>query len=530
MDDCDYLIIGGGTAGCVLANRLSGSAENRVVLLEAGGLDRNIWLHIPMGYAKVHMRPKFNWLYPTEPEGELGGRAATIPRGKVLGGSGAVNGLVYIRGQREDYDRWRDLGNPGWGYNDVLPYFRKSEHQSRGSDEFHGSDGLMGVSDPRQSDELSEAFIRAAVQAGIPRNDDFNGAQQEGVGYFQSTSKNGWRHSTSTAFIKPVRHRPNLRVILNAHVEKILLKGKCALGVRYRVADKAFEMRASREVISAAGAIASPQLLQVSGIGPGAVLQAHDVQVVHDLPGVGRSLQDHFNVQMAFRCKQRVTLNDKMASLAGRVGIALRYALSRSGPLSYSAASVGAFVRTSRSLSLPDVEIMLLLFSRSQKITEIDKFSGFTIVTTQLRPESRGSVEIRSPDITTAPRIQFNYLNEPADRRAIANGLGKIRDIMMSPAFESYYGGGIAIDPCRATNEELLAHARAKGGSNQHACCSCRMGVDELAVVNSRLQVRGIDRLRVADASVMPTITSGHTNAPTIMIAEKAADMILGGT
>jgi choline dehydrogenase len=524
----DYVVIGAGSAGCVLANRLSASGKNQVLLLEAGGQDRNIWLHIPIGYAKVHMRPQFNWLYPTQPEAELGGRSATIPRGKVLGGSSAVNGLVYIRGQREDYDGWRQLGNVGWGYDDVLPYFRKSEDQSRGANEFHGVGGPLRVSTAQHDHPLCDAFIAAAARAGVMQNDDFNGPVQEGASYYQSTSSNGRRYSTATAYLKPVRGRANLEVVVDACVDRLLFEGRRAIGARYRLGGETREVKARREFILAAGAIGSPHLLQVSGIGPATLLRAHHVPVVHDLPGVGRSLQDHYNVHFGFRSKQRVTVNDAMASNAGRLKMGLQYLFARGGPLSYTAASVGAFFCSRPGVTRPDIQVHLNLFSRSQKITELDGFSGFTTVICQLRPESRGSIEITSPSFAQFPRIQFNYLSTETDRTTLVRGIRKLGDILHQPEFAPFFGGELGIDPQRVSDEELLAFVRARGGTSQHASCTCRMGTDDNAVVDARLRVRGVQGLRVADASVMPALVSGNTNAPTIMIAEKASDMIEG--
>ena len=527
----DYIVVGAGSAGCVLANRLTESGAHSVLLLEAGGEDRNPWLHIPVGYAQLYMHPKYNWLYQTEPEAEMDGRTAVIPRGKVLGGSSAINGLIYVRGQRDDYDHWRSLGNSGWGYDDVLPYFRKSEDQQRGASEFHGAGGLLAVSDPRQPHELCDAFIAAGQQAGIARNDDFNGATQEGSGYFQMTARHGRRASTATAFLKPARKRRNLSVQTGALVQRLLFERGEASGVEYRRGSTRHRATARREVILAAGAIASPQLLQVSGIGPGALLQAHAVSVVRDAPGVGQSLRDHFNVWTAWRCRRPVTLNDQMGSLMGRIRLGVRYALTRSGPLSQGAGYAALFFPTGKRAALTDMQVHLMLFSRERGARQLHPFSGFSASIYQMRPESAGAIEIRSSDPSVAPKVRFNYLSTEFDRASIALGLHRLIGVMRQPALGPYLGEPIDFDAARGAGElrdaDLLALARERGGSAQHASCTCRMGTDSSAVLDARLRVRGVGRLRVIDASSMPEIVSGNTNAAVIMMAEKGADLML---
>ena len=525
--ECDYLVVGAGSAGCVVANRLSADVGNQVLLLEAGGSDRNPWLHIPIGYAKVHLRPQFNWVYATEPEEQLNGRSANIPRGKVLGGSSAVNGLVYIRGHPSDYDHWRQLGNAGWSYDDVLPYFRKSEDQAHGADAYHGVGGPIRVEDQRQTHPLADAFIAAAEQAGVPRNPDLNGASQEGAGYLQATMRGGRRWSAATAYLKPIRQRANLRVQTGAHVQRILLEGRRAIGVECRIAGELRRIRARSEVILCGGAVASPQLLQVSGIGPAELLREHGIPVVHASPGVGGSLQDHVTANVAMRCRQPVTANDAMAGPFAKLRMGLQYALLRKGPMSYAAGYASAFIRTLPHLETPDAEIILVLFSRTERLTHVDPFSGFTAMTFQLRPESRGSLAIRSPRMDDPPRIHFNYLSTDNDRATLVRGLRKIGEIFHQPAMVPFFGGAIGPDPLTASDDELLAMARAKAVTAQHISCTCRMGPDERGVVDARLRVKGVNGLRVVDASVMPAIVTSSLHATVAMIAEKASDMIL---
>lgn len=525
--ECDYLVVGAGSAGCVVANRLSPDPGNEVILLEAGGRDRNPWLHIPIGYAKVHLRPQFNWIYPTEPEAQLNDRSTVIPRGKVLGGSSAINGLVYIRGHPSDYDHWRQLGNEGWSYDDVLPYFRKSEDQARGADEFHGVGGPLKVEDQRQTNPLSDAFIAASVEAGIPYNPDHNGASQEGAGYLQSTAHKGRRWSTATAYLKPVRHRRNLHVVTDANAQRIIFDGRRAVGVECRIGGVLQTIRARKEVILCAGAAASPQLLQVSGVGPADLLSEFGIPVVHDLPGVGGSLQDHLTVNIPMRSKQRLTVNDAMANPFSKLKMGLQYALLRKGPMSYAAGYASAFVRTMPDLATPDIEVILVMFSRTKKLTEVDPFPGFTAMTFPLRPQSRGSLRIRSPHMDEMPRIHFNYLSAAYDRDTTLRGLRKIGEIFHQPAMAPFFGGAIGLDPVDASDEQLMEHARAKGVTAQHISCTCRMGNDPLAVVDARFRVKGIDALRVVDAAAMPTIVTSSLNATIVMMAEKASDMIL---
>ncbi len=523
----DYVIVGGGSAGCVLANRLSASGAHRVLLLEAGGEDRNPWIHIPLGYGKLFKDAKVNWLYESEPEPELGNRRILQPRGKVLGGSSSINGLVYIRGQKEDFDHWRQLGNVGWSYDDVLPYFRKAEDQQRGADMYHGTGGPLCVSDQTETHELCDAFIAAAEQMGIPRNDDFNGARQEGAGYFQTTSRRGRRCSAAVGYLRPARRRPNLRVLTHAPSTRVLVEGGEAVGVAFARDGESWQAKASGAVILAAGAIATPQLLQLSGVGPAALLQRLGIPVVRDMPGVGENLQDHLQSRLVYRCTRRITLNDDVASLARKLGVGLRYALYRKGPLTVSAGYAGGFFRTDPRLATPDVQTHFINFSTTKMGDRLHPFSGFTASICQLRPESRGFVRIRSTDPAAPPAIQPNYLTAEADRRTMVAGLKLLRRIMQAPAMQPYVAEEYEPGASCVSDEDLLRHIRERGSTVYHPTCTCRMGEDATAVVDARLNVRGLGRLRVVDGSVMPSLVSGNTNAAIIMIAEKGADMIL---
>jgi choline dehydrogenase len=523
----DYIIVGGGSAGCVLANRLTASGEHRVLLLEAGGEDRNPWIHIPLGYGKLFNNAKVNWLYESEPEPEMMGRRIIQPRGKVLGGSSSINGLVYIRGQKEDFDHWRQLGNIGWSYDDVLPYFRRAEDQQRGADAFHGTGGPLCVSDQRETHELCDAFIAAAEQCGIPRNDDFNGARQEGVGYFQTTSRRGRRCSAAVGYLRPARKRPNLRVLTEAPALRVLIEDGEARGVLFTHRGETCRAVAAGEVILSAGAIATPPLLQLSGVGPGALLQRFGIPVVKDLPGVGEDLQDHLQSRLVYRCTKPITLNDDLASLGRSLGIGLRYALWRKGPLTISAGYAGGFFRTDPRLATPDVQAHFINFSTTKMGDKLHPFSGFTASICQLRPESRGWVRIKSPDPAARPAIQLNYLQAEADRRTMVAGLKLLRRIMAAPALRPYIESEYEPGPACVGDEDLLRHIRERGSTIYHPTCSCRMGEDARAVVDARLRLRGVARLRVVDGSVMPAVVSGNTNAAIIMIGEKGADMIL---
>jgi choline dehydrogenase len=523
----DYVIVGAGSAGCVLANRLSADGKNSVLLLEAGPKDSNLWIHVPLGYAKLFKDKSVNWMYQTEPEPGLGGRQVFQPRGKVLGGSSSINGLLYVRGQHEDYDRWRQHGNTGWGYEDVLPYFKKAENQQRGADTYHGVGGPLPVSDWRHADPLSEAFVVAAAETGIPTNPDFNGATQEGAGFFQTTTRRGRRASTAFSYLRPARGRGNLHVETDALAQRILFEGRRARAVEYRQGSSVRTARARKEILVSGGAYNSPQLLQLSGVGPAELLKQHGIDIVLDAPGVGNDLQDHMQVRLVMRCAQRVTLNDIVNHPVRRVMAGVQYAALRKGPLTIAAGTSGAFFRTNPRLASPDIQIHFLPFSTDKMGEKLHSFSGFSASVCQLRPESRGSLRMKSTDPTVPPEIRINYLATETDRAAFIEGLKVLRKILSAPALKPYVAEEVAPGPKVSSDEELLSFCRQTGSTVYHPTSTCRMGNDPLAVVDQRLRLRGIEGLRVVDASVMPDLMSGNTNAPTVMIAEKASDMIL---
>ncbi len=529
MSDFDFVIAGGGTAGCVLANRLSADGRHRVLLLEAGPRDAYPWIHIPIGYAKTMFHPVYNWRFSTEPEPGMNGREIYWPSGRTLGGSSAINGLIYIRGHRDDYDHWAALGNPGWSYDEVLPYFRRLEHNVRGASEWHGADGPLRVSDIRAKHELVEAFIAAGTELGIPRNADFNGATQEGAGYYQLTTHRGFRCSTAVAYLRPARGRANLVVETNARVARITFDGRRATGVIYRREGDERTAIARREVIVAAGSLQSPQLLQLSGVGPPPLLQMFGIPVVHALGGVGENLQDHLQARVIFRCTKPITTNDTLKSWWRTMAMGARYILTRTGPMAIGINQGGLFARTDRSLARPDVQFHLATLSSDMAGAPVHTFSGFTMSVCQLRPESRGFVRMKSPDPMAAPAMQPNYLSTENDRATLVAGIRLARNLAATSALSPYVAGEYLPGPGADTDERLLEFARNKGATIFHPAGTCRMGPagDPLAVVDPQLRVHGIDGLRVVDCSVMPTIVSGNTNAPVIMIAEKAADMIL---
>jgi choline dehydrogenase len=523
----DYVIVGAGSAGCVLANRLTAEGKHSVLLLEAGPRDTNIWIHVPLGYGKLFKEKSVNWMYQTEAEPGLGGRQVFQPRGKVLGGSSSINGLLYVRGQHEDYDRWRQRGNVGWGFDDVLPYFKKAENQTRGSDEYHGTGGPLSVSDWRHADPLSEAFVKAAVETGIPFNPDFNGAAQEGAGSFQTTTRRGRRASSAFCYLRPAKGRKNLSVETSALAQRIVFEGRRARAVEYRQNGHVRTARARKEVLVSSGAYNSPQLLQLSGVGPAELLKQHGIAVVLDAPGVGNDLQDHMQVRIITRCAKMITLNDIVNHPVRRALAGLQYAALRRGPLTIAAGTSGAFFKTNPRLATPDIQIHFIPFSTDKMGEKLHSFSGFTASVCQLRPESRGSLKIRSADPAAPPEIRINYLATETDRTAFIDGIRILRKILAAPALKPYCVNEVYPGSEKTSDEELLDFCRKTGSTVYHPTSTCRMGNDPLAVVDQRLRVRGIEALRVVDASVMPDLMSGNTNAPTIMIAEKASDMIL---
>jgi choline dehydrogenase-like flavoprotein len=523
----DYVIVGAGSAGCVLANRLSADGRHSVLLLEAGPRDSNLWIHVPLGYGKLFKEKTVNWMYQTEPEPGLNGRQVFQPRGKVLGGSSSINGLLYVRGQHEDYDRWRQHGNTGWGFDDVLPYFKKAEDQQRGADDYHGAGGPLPVSDMVHADPLSGAFITAAVEAGIPDNPDFNGATQEGAGWFQTTTRNGRRASTARSYLRPAKGRRNLHIETSALAQRILFEGRRAAGVEYRQNGALRTARARKEILISSGAYNSPQLLQLSGVGPAELLKSHGINVVLDAPGVGNDLQDHMQVRIVMRCALPITLNDILNHPGRRIMAGARYAAFRKGPLTIAAGTSGAFFKTDPRLASPDVQIHFLPFSTDKMGEKLHPYSAFSASVCQVRPESRGSLRIKSTDPTAAPEIRINYLATETDRTVNVEGLKILRRILAAPALKPYVVEESEPGAKVVSDEDLLAFCRQRGSTVYHPTSTCRMGNDPLAVVDQRLRLRGIEGLRVVDASVMPDLVSGNTNAPVIMIAEKASDMIL---
>ena len=525
----DYVIVGGGTAGCVLANRLSADSRNSVLLLEAGPRDRYPWIHIPIGYAKTMFHPIVNWRFYTEPEPHMNGRKIYWPRGRTLGGSSSINGLIYIRGQREDYDEWAALGNPGWSYHDVLPYFRKLEHNVRGSDAFHGGDGPLWASDIEARHPLIDAFIEAADEIGIPRNRDFNGATQEGAGYYQLTTRHGVRCSAATAYLRPVRSRPNLDIQTNAQATRIDVGDRRARGVVYRQGGRAIHAAARREVIVAAGALQSPQLLQLSGIGPPDLLRRFGIAVVQPLAGVGENLQDHLQARVIFRCSRPITTNDALRTWYGKFGIGLDYLLRRKGPMAIGINQGGLFARALPTSSRPDVQFHVATLSSDMAGSKVHEFSGFTMSVCQLRPEARGFVRIASNDPLSLPVMQANYLSSEHDRATLIAGLRLARKLASTRALTTFVAGEYRPGSEVSTDEGLLEFAKNTAGTIFHPSGTTKMGPmsDPYAVVDPMLRVHGCDALRVVDCGIMPTLVSGNTNAPVVMIAEKAADMIL---
>ncbi len=528
LETFDFIIVGAGSAGCVLANRLTASGRHRVLLLEAGPSNLHPWLHVPLGFGKLFSDRRFNWCYATEPQPECHNREVIAPRGKVLGGSSSINGLVYIRGQAEDFNHWRQLGNAGWSFDDVLPYFRKAEDNERGADEFHGAGGPLAVSDLRDRHPLVQAYVEAARQCGYPRNDDFNGAVQEGAGYYQTTMRKGVRASTAAGYLKQARRRANLKVVPKALATRILFDGRRATGIEYVVGNDKRSARANAEVIVASGAFNSPQLLQLSGLGPASLLKRHGIAVIADAPGVGADLNDHISGRIMSRCKEPITLNDAVRTWSGKFLHGLHYVLTRRGYLAVPAVSAGCFLRAHPASATPDSQCSISLFSAQTIGGGLHPFPGVTGNCVLLRPESRGFVRIKSADPREAPAIHPNYLATQRDRETIVAGVKAMRGIFRAPAMARHIAEEIEPGAQCVSDDELLDFIRRRGSTTYHPVGTCRMGQDQNAVVDERLRVRGIAGLRVIDASIMPAVVSGNTNAATIMIGEKGADMILG--
>ena len=526
----DYVIVGAGSAGCVLANRLSADGRHTVLLLEAGPPDTYPWIHIPIGYAKTMFNPTVNWCFYTEPDPGMNGRRIYWPRGKTLGGSSSINGLISIRGQRQDYDRWAAAGNTGWSYADVLPYFRRLEHASFGDPAFHGTNGPLWCSPIGRRHELIEAIIAGAGELGIPRNDDFNGAHQEGAGYYHLSTKRGWRCSTATAYLRPARRRANLRVETRARATRLVFDGKRADGVIYRQRGEELTARASREILLCAGALQSPQLLQLSGVGAPSLLQRFGIPTVHELRGVGENLQDHLQARVIFECTRPITTNDDLRSWWRMMKMGVEYGLTRGGPMAIGINQGGIFARAVAGAVLPDVQFHVATLSSDMAGSPTHPFSGFTMSVCQLRPESRGSVRIQSIDPLQPPAMQPNYLSTTNDRATLIGGIRLARRLAATRALAPYVKAEYRPGAAAQSDDDLLEFAKNSGGTIFHPSGTCKMGdieCDSLAVVDSKLKVHGVSALRVVDCSVMPVLVSGNTNVPVVMIAEKAADHIL---
>jgi len=534
--DFDFIVVGAGTAGCLIANRLSAAAGTRVALLEAGGKDNYHWIHIPVGYLYLMGNPRTDWGYRTAAEPGLNGRSLAYPRGRVLGGCSSINGMIYMRGQARDYDTWRQMGNPGWAWEDVLPYFKKHEDQwaldpealAPGAfEKLHARGGEWRVELARIRWEILDAFRAAAAEAGVPNVDDFNGGNNEGCGYFHVNQKTGVRWNTAKAFLRPVKHRRNLTVATEAVVERLTLEGKRVTGVVLKQAGERRKLRARREVILCAGAIGSPQILQLSGIGAGGLLQGLGIGVLHALQGVGENLQDHLQIRCAYKVEGARTMNERFQSLLQRAGFVAQYALTRRGPMTMAPSQLGAFVKSDPSRDTPNLQYHVQPLTLPKFGEPLDPFPAFTASVANLRPTSRGSVRITSPDPAEHPQIQPNYLSTEEDRQVAAAAVRITRNIVSMPALARYrpqeFRPGLEFQ----SDGELAAAAGDISTTIFHPVGTAKMGQDDGAVVDHRLKVHGLAGIRVADASVMPTITSGNTNAPTLMIAEKAAAMIL---
>lgn len=534
MTQVDFVIVGAGSAGCVLANRLSENGKYKVMLLEAGGSDLNFWIWLPIGYGKTFYKRSVNWMYETEPNPEMNNRVSYWPRGKVMGGSSSINAMVYVRGQAQDFDGWESMGNPGWGWSGVLPYFKKAEQNDRGGDEFRGDIGPLHVATmDRYLHPICQNYIRAGQEIQIPHNPDFNGASQEGLGTYQNTAKGGMRMSTARAYIRPAAKRANLWVEKRALAQRVLFKDGRAIGVEYSQNGKIKQAFAAREVILSAGAINSPQLLQLSGVGPADLLKSKGIDVVSHSAGVGQNLQDHLGIDFLYRSKVP-TLNDQLHSWQGKLWQGLRYVLTRGGPLSLGVNQGGGFIRSRAGLSRPNMQLFFSPVSytkappRKRPLMNPDPFSGFLLGTQPMQPTSRGHLAIRSANPAQAPEIHPNYLSTELDMQEMLEGIYFMRKLAAAPAFQEIIESEIAPGPQAQDDAAFIDYIREKAGTVFHPIGTCKMGPDpKTDVVDARLKVHGIAGLRVVDASIFPTLTSGNTNAPAIMVGEKGADMIL---
>lgn len=528
VEECDFVIVGAGSAGCVLANRLSADGRHKVVLLEAGPKDISPWIHLPIGYGKTMWSPKVNWRFYTEPEPTMNGRRIYWPRGKCLGGSSSINGLIAIRGQAQDYDRWEAEGAKGWSWQDVLPYFRKLEsNPDLAESQLHGNAGPVHVSSIRPRNELIDAVIESAIKLGIPPNDDFNGASQEGAGYYQLTTHNGLRMSAAKAYLVPARGRRNLQVLTDAQVTRIEFEAGRASGVTYRRGGSTQRTRARAGIVLAAGALQSPQLLMLSGIGPAEHLADFGIPVLRDAPAVGENLQDHLQLRAIYRCTRPITTNDALNSWLGRARLGLEWLFRRSGPLAVGINQGAIFCRILPGAATPDAQYHVATLSADMAGGKVHPFSGFTLSVCQLRPESKGRLRLASPDPFAPPTMVANYLATETDRRFAIEALRFTRRLAAAEPLRSFVAAEFLPGDDARTDDDLLAFARQHGATIFHPSGTCRMGEDEDAVVDSKLRVKGTDRLWVADCSVMPSLVSGNTNLPAIMIGERAADMIL---
>ncbi|MBK1658883.1 GMC family oxidoreductase [Paracraurococcus ruber] len=526
----DFIVTGAGSAGAAIAARLSEDGRHSVLLLEAGPPDTNPWIHIPLGFARTFVDTRVNWKFESVPQPKLNDRRLYAPRGKTLGGTSSINGMVYMRGHPRDYDGWRQRGCTGWDWDSVLPFFRKAEHQQHGADAFHGTGGPLHVSDQAAGSDLAEAMIAAAEGLGIPRNPDFNGARQEGTGYYQTTTAGRRRWSSARAYLAPAKGRRNLEIRTRCQATRVVVEAGRATGVEYQGPQGRRVARARREVVVSGGAYGSPQLLLLSGIGPGEHLQAMGITVLHDLPAVGANLHDHFGTYLMWRCTRAITMNDLENSWPRKIAAAARYALFRSGPMAVNGIRAGLFTRSDARLERPDIQINLLEWStkeRSRDRVIPHDFPGFTLGPVHLAPDGRGTVRLASPDPLADPAISFGFLHSDYDMRAMVAAARLARAIAAQPAMQSLVAEEVFPGPGYATDADLERFVRESGCSNHHPAGSCAMGTGSNSVVDPRLRVHGVAGLRVADASIMPAVVAGNTNAPSIMIGEKAAAMIL---